>query len=85
MKRTLFIVVLMFVGAAACADSTKEEWRESGRSWRGGGRQFLRALGFSVAGEGSPKEEWKQTGEEFREAGKDTADALGESIKPAQQ
>jgi hypothetical protein len=81
MKKAL--VAFIVVATVACAeDSRKEEWRESGHSWRDSGRQFLRALGRSISGEGSPKEEWKATGREFKEAGEDTADALGKSVQP---
>ena len=85
MARTLAVLLLgLVLVGSACAQSTKSSWRETGHSWRDGGRQFLRALGFSIAGEGSPKEEWKQTGEELREAGKDTAESVGKSVDPAQ-
>ena len=66
---------------SACAElSTRGSWKETGRSWGEGGRQFLRALGRSISGEGSPKEEWTKTGQELREAGKSTADSVGKTL-----
>ncbi len=79
MKR--FLVLALLVSTVACTAEKKDAWRESGQSWGTGGRQFLRALGRSIAGEGSPKEEWKDTGEKFGEAGKDTGQALETTLE----
>lgn len=81
---TLLAILLAASALFACGEqtTTKESWKETGRSWGEGGRQFLRALGRSISGEGSPKQEWKKTGQEFKEAGKDTAQSLGETVDP---
>ena len=78
MRRLLVLVLL--VAAGACTADKKEAWRDSGQSWGGGGRQFLRALGRSISGEGSPKEEWKETGAKLGEAGKSTGQAIGTTL-----
>ncbi|MGH7820846.1 MAG: hypothetical protein ACREQ9_13850 [Candidatus Binatia bacterium] len=84
-RATAFICTIVFCASTACAESAKESWRESGRSWRESAAQFFRAIGRSISGEGETKEEWKETGRDFGEAGKDTADAIGDSISPKPQ
>ncbi|MGH7858495.1 MAG: hypothetical protein ACREQY_14315 [Candidatus Binatia bacterium] len=86
MRRRATVALLTLLSLPpACAQSTKESWRESGRSWRESGSQFFRAIGRSIGGEGEVREEWKETGRDFGEAGKDTADAIGDSIQPRAQ
>jgi hypothetical protein len=82
MKGSLPLLFVLSLSVLACGQERKEAWHESGQSWGQSGRQFLRALGRSISGEGSPKEEWKAMGRDTAEAGKDTADAVGTSIKP---
>lgn len=81
--RQLIIVALVFAVASACTPSRKEAWHESGESWKESGQQVRRALGESIAGEGSPKQEWKEVGSDLKQAGQDTGKALGKSIEPA--
>lgn len=81
MKRLIGIVSL--VALAACSESQKQAWRESGHSWAGSGKQTARALGESVNPDATDRKgEWKQVGQEFKEAGKDTGRALGDSVTP---
>ncbi|MGH7804543.1 MAG: hypothetical protein ACREQJ_09350, partial [Candidatus Binatia bacterium] len=75
--------LLLIAALAACTTQKKDAWRDSGSSWRSSGRTFLRALGFSVQGEGgAAKEEWKEFGRDTGQAGKDTAEAVGKSVMP---
>ena len=81
--RKFVIVALAFAVASACTPSRKAAWHESGQSWKESGQQVRRAVGKSIAGEGSPKQEWKEVGSDLKEAGQDTGNALGKSIEPA--
>ena len=83
MRRRSLASILFLATLAACTAQKKDAWRDSGSSWRSSGRTFLRALGFSVQGEGSAaKEEWKEVGRDTGQAGKDTAEAVGKSVIP---